>query len=410
MFVFGGFAEIRLGMRSNYCADCQWIPGQSKETPWSDAVIPGREFHSVGTTFTQIHPELAAWYPLGRGYKLGAVISQRWRNGEIDVPNMGSSWTGYWYKKLIALNHDDFGKWQIGHMMTQAWSRSDAMGNDSSLSGPLSATGAGYGMLTNAIRYTAPTVDVAKGTMTLEFTYDRGNRNFKVHTPHFLEVYGQYKQGNWLFEGIYQTTRNGTPTAWGQGPFRGLTPFNADGNNPDLVEASQGITMLMARYELDKATELMGAVRRNTWSGVDAVAVTTNPAGWNNMFNVDWSDVTYADGKKFPGYGANSVDLMLGFKHVSGRWTTMGGLVYLGAASTDNPSERGQSNSSLVGGFGMEYDLGNKVKLTFQTGAVHYARLGLTPMSLGSNEGLNYSDSRITRDSNWYTAGVVWGF
>jgi hypothetical protein len=85
-------------------------------------------------------------------------------------------------------------------------------------------------------------------------------------------------------------------------------------------------------------------------------------------------------------------------------------LTYFGAANTDNPYDRGQNNSALVGGFGMEYDYADGVKLTFQTGAVHYARLGLSPLSMGQNTGINYSDSRVIRDSNWFSVGMVFGF
>lgn len=414
MFGVNGFGEVRFGTRSNQCADCQWLPaqGQSKQANWNDPIIPKRDFKSSGFTFWQIQPDLTARYNLGGGYKFLAALSQRWTNdtngehgGTVDVPNDGSIWTGYWYKKFVEVSHEDYGTLRVGHMTTQAWNLSDKYTYETSISGTLSPTGAGYGMLTSALRYTSRPIDAFKGTMIVEGTYDWGNTEFKVHTPAFLELYAKYDVGDLHIDGILQSTRNGTPSAWGQAPFTGLTPNNSDGNNPALVESSQGIYMLLARYQVDKKLEVLGGVRYNWWSGADSVPLTTNPGGRNSYFNVDW---TLGAGAK--GYPADSVDLMLGARYRMGKWLTTGGLTYFGTANTDNPYERGQSNSALVGGLGLEYTYVDGVKLTFQTGTVHYARLGLSPLSMGQNTGINYSDSRVSRDSNWFSVGMVFGF
>ena len=69
-----------------------------------------------------------------------------------------------------------------------------------------------------------------------------------------------------------------------------------------------------------------------------AVQTTTGPIGqWNNMFNVDWGGTR--DGVPNPGYAARSRDFMLGLRYRVDNWTASTGMVYLGAAKTDNPSE-----------------------------------------------------------------------
>ncbi len=406
MFSLNGFGEVTMSLNSNYCADCQWVAGQEKDKNWSDPVIPGREYKTRGVTFSQFQPYLGAKIDLGKGYKLSGLVSQRWRDGMVDVPQAGSVWNGFWYDKNIAISHEDYGSVRAGHMTTRAWSVSDyPYGTNVGLSGPWSASGAGYGMLTSAVRYTSRILDVAEGDLVLEATYDMGNTEFKINKPRFLEFYAQFHRGDLVVDAMLQDARNGTPSAWTHGPFTGLTPFPMDDSL--LSESSQGIAMVMGRYQYNSQIEISAGLRRNWWSGANAV-FTTNPSNWNNMFNVDWGGTL--NGVTNPGYPASSIDVMLGGRYRVGKWVTSLGLIQLGTARTDNPSERGQGNSALVGALGLQYDYGNGLKFNIQTGAVHYARLGLSPMSLASNASINDADSRITQDSNWVTVGFVYGF
>jgi hypothetical protein len=93
-----------------------------------------------------------------------------------------------------------------------------------------------------------------------------------------------------------------------------------------------------------------------------------------------------------------------------GQWTPSIGFVHLGTAKTDNPSERGQSNAALFSVLGLQYDYGKGLKFDFQAGAVHYARLGLSPMSMPGNDSFSSVDSRISRDGTWLTAQMTYGF
>jgi hypothetical protein len=269
------------------------------------------------------------------------------------------------------------------------------------------SSGAGYGMLTKAVRYTSRVLDVAEGDLVLEATYDRGNTEFKIHKPSFVELYGQFHRGGLVLDAMFQSSHNGGPGAWGHNPFMGLTPFPQDDGNPNLKDASQGITMLMARYQVDSQLELSGGLRRNWWSGASAVQNPTT-LYWNNMFNVDWNATL--NGVQNPGYPASSYDVLLGARYRVGKWVPSVGLVHLGTARTDNPSDRGQGNSVLFGVLGLQYDYGNGLKVDLQAGQVRYARLGLSPMSMPGNASFSDVDSRITQRGNWLILGMVYGF
>jgi predicted porin len=172
--------------------------------------------------------------------------------------------------------------------------------------------------------------------------------------------------------------------------------------------------MLMGRYRYSSQIELLGGLRANRWSGAYAKLLesrTVNPAGydiWNNPFNVDWS--TDLGGGVYKGYSARSTDVVVGARYKFGRWTASTGMLHLGSASTDNPSERGQSNAATINTVGLDYDVQQGLRVYANAGMVHYQRLGLSPTSMPSNSAFTNTDSRIRRNGNWFGAGVVYTF
>lgn len=413
MFSLKGFAEVTLNMTSNYCnMECQRVPGYGygKYDIKLRPVTPGKTYESRGNTQTQFQPFLGATYDLGKGFRLSGVISQRWVNGMVDVYKAGSIWNGFWYEKDIGISHEDYGSLFVGQMTTRTRSIADfPYGTNLGLSWPWSGNGAGYGLLTNAVRYTSRLLDVAQGDLTLEATYDMGNTEFKTNKPSFWEFYGHYHRGDLVVDAMLQDAKNGTPDAWAQGYFTGLTPYPVEDGK--LSESSQGIAMLMAKYQYNSQIELSGGFRHNRWSGANAVNTGTAFAPtWNHMFNVDWSGYPDPNRNNYPGYSATSNDLMLGVRYRVGKWVTSAGLIRFGTANTSNPDPVGQGNSALVGALGLQYDYGDGLKFNLQSGAVHFSQLGYSPMSLGNNSSINFTDSRVTQNSNWVTAGVVYGF
>ena len=401
MFSLTGFAEISVTRANNQCDSCQFDPESDRQRVWADDVVPGRALYSKDTVFTQIQPYLGAKYNLGKGFKIEALLSQRLRDGKVDVK-------GYWYEKNVAMSHDDYGSLRIGHMTTRAWSLTNypyvsAFG----LSDAFASTGAGYGMLTNAVRYTSRIFDVAAGDLVLEATYDRGNTEFKVNKPSFVELWAHYGRGALVVDVMVQDARNGQPVAWGHAPFKGPAYNSAD--DAKIGGSSQSVAMVMTRYKVNPQIELTAGLRRNRWSG--AYAAIINPTGpqWNNMFNVDWGGSL--NGVSNPGYSATSTDSMLGVRYrFLEKWVAATGMAYLGKAKTDNPLERGQSNTALINTVRLGYEYGNGLQFYAQAGMVHFKQQGLAPLSMPSHAAIQQIDSRVTKAGNWFGVGAVYSF
>nr|WP_315206005.1 hypothetical protein [uncultured Albidiferax sp.] len=400
-FSLTGFAKLEFQRGSNRCGDCQLFPNEDKQRFWADDLVPGREYKTSESHVTLIQPYLGAKFDLGYGFKLQGLLSQRWRNGKEDIP-------GYWYEKNVALSHEDYGSLRYGAMTTRTWSVADyPYGSNVGVSDVWGASGAGYGLLTNALRYTSRQFDVLGGDLVLEATFDPGNTDFKINKPKFWETYAQYHRGDLVVDAMVQETRNGNPQAWSHGPFSSVTPNVAD--DAKVGSSGQGIAMAMARYQVSPAWEVSGGVRRNRWSGAYAVITVpgTQPL-WNNMFNVDWGGTLY--GVPNAGYPATSIDWMAGLRYRTGAWVASAGMAYLGKAKTHNPSERGQSNSALVNTLGLQYDFGNGMQVYGLAGMVHYKRKGLAPISMPGNAAFTNVDSRIARTGNWVGLGAVYTF
>jgi predicted porin len=407
-FTLSGFAKAEATRVSSYCEDnsCQVDPQATKEFIWADELVQGKGYGNGTTTLTLFQPYLGVKVDLPNGFKASGLISQRWRDGSADFP-------GYWYERNLALSHEDYGSLRIGAMTTRAWSMADyPFGTDIGLADPWASSGAGYGLLTSAIRYTSRVFDVAEGDLVVEGTYDNGDGGWNRNKPHFFELWMHYGRGDLSMDLMVQDTRNGTPSAFGHGPFSSL--FYDSRFDEALGESSQSIAMVMARYQIDAQIEVLGGVRANRWSGAYAKLLesrTVNPGGfdiWNFPFNVDWSEDL--GGGVYKGYSARSVDGIIGARYRFGRWVASTGMMHLGTASTDNPSERGQSNSATINTAVLEYDVGHGLRIAGTAGFVHYRRKGLSPTSMPSNSAFTNIDSRIRRDGNWFTLSADYRF
>ena len=325
--------------------------------------------------------------------------------GTVDVPD-------YWYEKNIALSQEDWGSVRIGSMTTRSWSVADyPYGTNVGLASAWSSSGAGYGMLGNAVRVGSPILDVASGDLFLEATYDMGNTNFTRLKPAFWELYAQYHQGDLVVDAMLQDSKNGGPGAWGHAPFSSVTPFAVDdtglqydgtGTGAQLKGNQQNIAMVMARYQASSKIEVSGGLRYNYWSGANSVYSTAS--NWTTAFNADFNNTAYT------GYSASSYDVLLGARYRTGPWVLYAGMVHLGKASSSNPSQRGQGNSALINTFGANYDLGGGLMFESTFGLVHYAYKGLAPLSMPGHAAFTNVDSRIAQDGRWLTLGLVYAF
>ena len=407
-FTLNGFVKAEATRVSTYCKDnsCQVDPQAGKEFVWADELVQGKGYGAGTTHVTLVQPYLGAKFDLPRGFKLSGLISQRWRDGKKDFK-------GFWYDKSVALSHEDYGSLRVGAMLTRAWSMADyPFGTDIGLADPWASSGSGYGLLTRAVRYTSRPFDVLEGDLVVEGTYDMGKSGWERNKPRFFELWVHYGRGDLSVDVMLQDARNGTPSAFSHGPFTGL--FYDNRFDEALGGSSQGIAMAMARYRVDARVELLGGIRANRWSGAYAKLLesrTVNPGGfdiWNSPFNVDWS--TDLGGGVYKGYAARSVDVVLGARYRIGKWTASTGMLHLGQADTDNPSERGQSNSATINTIGLDYDVGQGLRVYANAGIVNYRLKGLAPTSMPSNSAFTSIDSRLKRSGNWFGGGFVYTF
>lgn len=398
-FSLTGFAKAEVGVGSNVCDECQLRGGEDRHRIWADDLVLGRSYGSESTHGWQFQPTLSANVDLGRGFKLTGAISQRFRDGSADFP-------GFWYDRSLTLKHEDYGAVQAGAFVLRTWGFADfPYGTDIGMSPIFSDSGAGYGLATNAIRYTSRVFDVAQGDLVMEVTYDQGNDDFKINKPRLIEYWVHYGRGDLRLEMMVQDSRNGRPTSFTKGPFTSLTPFAAD--DPKLGSSSQSVVLFLGKYRLNPQYELTGGVRFNRWSG--AYAVNTGGDQWNAMWNVNWGGVD-ANGVPNPGYPARSTDLMAGVQRFDGPWTTHVGVAHLGKARTANPIERGQSNSAWFGSVGTSYDFRNGLRVYGSLNAVFYKRKGLAPLSMPAHDAFSNVDSRVSKQGNWITLGAVYNF
>jgi len=414
MFSLTGFAKMETSLSSNQCKDCALFPLEDKQRIWADELVPGREYKTMAQTTIMFQPWLGAKYNLGNGFTANALLSQRLRGGAGNVLDSVKSIDrdmafdpNIWYEKNIAVSHEDYGRVAIGSMTARGWAVADyPYGTNIGLSNEWAGSGAGYGMLGNAIRVTTRPFDVMNGDLVLEATIDQGNTGFTKNKPLLIELYAQYHQGDLVVDAVYQNAKNGKPLAWGHGPFNGLTDSSSD-DSLLTSGAEQSMAMAVARYQLTSQIELSVGMRANRWSGMRAIQLTGGSQGlWNNMFNVAWD--ANVGGVANPGYAATSLDLSAGARYRTGPWTASVGLIYLGTAITSNPTERGQSNDATAATVGLNYDYGQGIQFYGFAGLAHFGRLGLSPMSMPGNTAFWGIDSRVTQDGNWFGAGVVY--
>jgi hypothetical protein len=403
-FTLNAFAKMEDGRYSNQADNIQVYPSGTKQENWGDLLVAGAPIQTEPTHVWLFQPWLGAKFDLGGGFKLSAMVSQRWRGGDGDPTT--ADIPGFIYEENVAISHEDYGRLAVGKMVSRGWSVADfPYGTYVGLADEWAQSGAGYGLLTKAIRYTSRPFDVLKGDLVLEGTYDEGDTAFKTHKPHFFEFYGQYHNAGLVVDVIGQATRNGNPQSWGQGPFTGLTPFSRD--DSVVGGAGQGILMIMARYDYDKHWQYSGGIRFNQWSGADAViTVPGPPAQWNDMFNVAWG--TTSNGVTNPGYSASETDGFGAVLHRWDRWSTWLAAEILGKAASANPVDRGQNNWANFDVAGVQYDFGHGLTCYGEVGLVHYGQLGPSPMSMPTNSAFTGVDSRVSRNGNWILIGILY--
>lgn len=399
-----GFIKAEAGRTSNVCVDCQAESGEDRHRPWADDIAPGKKYGTKDGNVTLFQPYIGTKdFDLGKGFKIKGLYSQRWRDGKVDLD-------GVEFEKNLTLSHEDYGRLQVGDYPSRGWSVADyPYGTQIGVADAWASSGSGYGLLTQAVRYSLPLRDVANGDLHFELTTSRGDSNSTRFKPLFVELYAQYVKGPWVFDFVTQDAENGRPDAWSKGYFRGITNNDADDLILDTIQGANGnrqrIAMLMARYQYNAKTVLFGGIKQNYWKGARAIKIGENSLGkdlWAPFLNVNKDDINKA-------YSASSTDISLGATYrIDTKWSTSAGLVHLGKASTRNPTDRGQHNSMTLATVGVGYDVMPGLNVYAFTGMVQYKQKGLAPLSMPGHSSFSGIDSRVSKSGNWAGLGVVY--
>lgn len=407
-FSLTGFAKAEVLRVSDLCPNnrCQRDSLARKDFVWADELIQGSTFGPASTTVSLFQPYLGANFDLGGGFRAKGMLSQRWRDGREDFK-------GFLYDRSVGLEHENWGVLSVGAMTTRAWHMADfPFGTDVGLADAWASSGSGYGLLTRAVRLTSRTFDLLEGDVVVELTHDRGERGWTQNKPRFTELWLHYGSRDLSIDMMFQNARNGTPSAFTHGPFTG--PFYDSRFDSLMGSNGQGLAMVMARWRYTTRLEWMAGVRANRWSGAYAHLLqpaSANPEGfdvWNFPFNVDWS--RDLGGGLYKGFSARSTDMLAGARYLTGKWAISAAVLRLGSASTNNPMERGQSNTATIMTAGASYEVMKGLRLQALAGRVSYGRLGLSPLSMPSNSAFTNIDSRLSRSGHWVGTAIVYTF
>ena len=104
-FSLTGFAKAEFTRGSNQCPDCAVNPGEDK----------GSSVETRSDVVTLVQPYLGAKFDLPAGFKLGGLLSKRWRDGKEDIP-------GFWWDKSVNISHEDYGRLAVGAMLSRSCS------------------------------------------------------------------------------------------------------------------------------------------------------------------------------------------------------------------------------------------------------------------------------------------------
>lgn len=375
---------------------------------------------------------------------LEAKVTYRWRfasaselfaSPDVDYTS-GSGLSGRDFtEKLVGINRPDLGSLRVGTQLSRSWSRSDSFSYPVGMSSQWADSGAGFGVLPQAVRLTSPIFEDGTGKLSAEVTLARNGLNTKnvdqslvqlgssPTRPDLKELFFQYSNQKNLIELVIQSTTGAKQTAFGKSALVGWIgdPDNLSATSPEprrALKPSQSVVILQGNHWPNPQNMMTWGLRRSQWSGS---AATCN---YNSQLVLDNGDIggcvfglepgfNYGpESMNFRGYRATSWDAMLGWSHYVGLYTYTVSGVYFGAASSDNTIEWGQSNSALSVNLGVSRKMPEVHKGLTVSGGVAFAqfkRLGPAPLSMPNNSFLGIN-SLYDKSGHSMSLGATWVF
>ena len=306
------------------------------------------------------------------------------------------------FEKLIGIGRPDIGTLRYGTQLSRSWSRSDSFTFPIGLSSQWADSGAGFGILPEALRYSSPLFEDGTGKLSFEFTLAQNKLNTelvdqslispssKPSHPQLGEFFLQFSNAKNLIELTAQTSTGARQGSFGKAALVGWIG-DPDSLTPGIPRSagkpSQSVVMLQGNHWPNTTNMLTWGLRRSQWSG-SAASCNYNSAAGVCYFGIDPGFNTGLRTQNYQGYRASTLDLMGAWSHYRGLYTyTLGG-VYFGKANSDNPIEWGQSNSA----WGMNAGIYRKLPEIYKglgasigLSSANFQRLGPAPLSMPGN-------------------------
>lgn len=343
--------------------------------------------------------------------KVEGRVTGRMRNNEADIFD---NWVIDAYAGVV---HPRAGSLHVGKMASRSWTRSDSFAYPVGLSSPWAESGAGYGVFPQAVRYATREFETAAGKLRFEATLARAKRRAPINvgsavtrapSPELYEIFVQFSNEKNLVELVYQDSEGGRQSSFSKGAFYGAQgDTNGPAGSPGYRAPTESVLILQGTHWFNPQWRVSYGVKHNRWSGqqqqcdygpVSAIAFACY---W------DQPGFNYANDGKL--YSASTTDLMGGVAYTRGLWTFTAGGVLLRKASTDNPTEWGQSNMATFTNLGVYRKLPEVYKdleVYGGIGRVEFDRRGPAPLSMPNNTAFFGADPRTAKSALGFTIGA----
>jgi len=372
---------------------------------------------------------------------LEAKVTYRWRSAsaselfvspDVDYTRGPGPGGHDFTEKLVGINRPDLGSLRLGTQLSRSWSRSDSFSYPVGMSSQWADSGAGFGVLPQAVRLTSPIFEDGTGKLSAELTLARNNLNINnvdqslvqrgssPTRPDLKELFFQYSNQKNLIELVIQTTSGAKQTAFGKSALVGWIgdPDNAfESNQPRrALKPSQSVVIFQGNHWPNPQNMMTWGLRKSQWSGsaatcnYNAQLVLPDRTG-GCIFGIEPGFNYGLQRESFRGYRASSWDAMLGWSHYVDLYTYTVSGVYFGAASSENSQVAwGQSNSALSVNLGVSRKVPEVHKGLTVSGGVAFAkfkRLGPAPLSMPNNSFLGVN-SLYDKSGHSMSLGATW--
>ncbi|MDE3009767.1 MAG: hypothetical protein KGI67_02660 [Pseudomonadota bacterium] len=344
-------------------------------TPGESATSSGEPLHLGALSGKLSHEFDSAW-------KIDGLVTWRFRDGAADIYGQDL------IDRSLDISHPVYGQLRVGTMPTRAWSRSDDLTYPLGITSAWSESGAGYGVLPQALRYTSRPFELANGSkLVLELTaaaerivFARNvqNQPYNEHPPRprLMELFAQYANETDLIEFTFQGSEGGVQNSFSKGSFTGDVG-NPD-NSPLYKKPRETVAILQGEHYFTPEWKGTWGIKRNYWSGqvfqCDYVAGTGCyfPSGFDN-------------GTDGIGHSATEYNFMGGLTWYQGLYSYSLSGVHMGRSYVRSPTEYGQSNTANYFSLGFNRqvpEIARNVRVYAQFNYLRFGYYGPAPLSM----------------------------